>query len=113
MIQNELEVTQEKLRAQGVKHQLAAGIVLTGGAAQMHGLVECAERVFQNQVRLGFPLEITGLTDYVDAPYHATAVGLLQYGKNNILNEPSEPEAKRTVSTMFTKLSGWLKRILT
>ncbi len=110
LVQLELERTQEKLRAQGVKHQLAAGIVLTGGAAQMHGLIECAERVFQNQVRLGVPLDVTGLTDYVDAPDYATAVGLLQYGKNNLLNEPSEPESKRTVTTMFSRFSGWLKK---
>lgn len=110
LVQIELESTQEKLRAQGVKHQLAAGIVLTGGAAQMDGLIECAERVFQNQVRLGVPEDVTGLTDYVDAPDYATAVGLLQYGKDNLLNEPSEPEAKRTVTTMFSRFSGWLKK---
>ncbi len=110
LVQDELESTQEKLRAQGVKHQLAAGIVLTGGAAQMHGLIECAERVFQNQVRLGVPFDVTGLTDYVDAPDYATAVGLLQYGKDNLLNEPSEPETKRTVTTMFSRFSGWLKK---
>ncbi len=46
------------------KHHLAAGIVLTGGAAQIDGLVECAQKVFHTQVRGGTPLNITGLTDY-------------------------------------------------
>ena len=44
---------QEQLRQQGVKHHLAAGIVLTGGAAQIEGLAACAQRVFHTQVRIG------------------------------------------------------------
>lgn len=110
LVQLDLERLQERLRAQGVKNQLAAGIVLTGGAAQMPGLIECAERVFQNQVRVGLPSGVIGLTDYVNAPYHATAVGLLHYGKDNLLNEASEPEPKRTVSGLFSRFSGWLKK---
>lgn len=110
LVQMELDRVQERLRAQGVKHQLAAGIVLTGGAAQMPGLTECAERVFLNQVRVGQPSGIVGLTDYVNVPYHATAVGLLHYGKSNFLNEASDPEPKRTVSGLFSRFSGWLKK---
>lgn len=110
LVQLELERVQERLRTQGVKHQLAAGIVLTGGAAQMPGLTECAERVFQNQVRVGLPSGIIGLTDHVNASCHATAVGLLHYGKSNFLNEASEPESKRTVSGLFSRLTGWLKK---
>lgn len=110
LVQTELERVEERLRAQGVKHKLAAGIVLTGGAAQMQGLVECAERVFHNQVRIGLPSNVTGLTDYVSAPYHATAVGLLHYGKQNLLNETSEPEPKSSVSGMFGRLGGWFKK---
>ncbi|MFP1452635.1 cell division protein FtsA [Escherichia coli] len=74
-----------KLRQQGVKHHLAAGIVLTGGAAQIEGLAACAQRVFHTQVRIGAPLNITGLTDYAQEPYYSTAVGLLHYGKSHIL----------------------------
>ncbi len=110
LVQTELERVQDRLRVQGVKHQLAAGVVLTGGAAQMPGMAECAERVFQNQVRIGLPMGMTGLTGYVEEPCHATVVGLLHYGKDNLLNEANEPETKRTVSSIFSKLSGWFKR---
>lgn len=73
-------------------------------------MAECAERVFQNQVRVGIPTGVIGLTDHVYSPYHATAVGLLHYGKNNLMNEPSEPEPKRSVSGMFSRLTGWLRK---
>lgn len=38
LVNDELLQLQEQLRQQGVKHHLAAGIVLTGGAAQIEGL---------------------------------------------------------------------------
>ncbi len=41
--------------------------MLTGGAAQIEGLAACAQRVFHTQVRIGAPLNITGLTDYARA----------------------------------------------
>ena len=41
--------------------------MLTGGAAQIEGLAACAQRVFHTQVRIGAPLNITGLTDYAGA----------------------------------------------
>ena len=45
-INQSVNSVQTKLRDDGIKHHLAAGVVLTGGAAQIEGLVECAERVF-------------------------------------------------------------------
>ncbi|KXI23273.1 cell division protein FtsA [Photobacterium sanguinicancri] len=110
LVNQRLVEIQEQLRNAGVKHHLAAGIVLTGGAAQIEGLNECAERVFQNQVRIGQPLELSGLTDYVQAPHYATAVGLLHYGKDNQSFNDSEVEPKRSVSGLFSKVSGWFKK---
>ncbi|MBS2693888.1 cell division protein FtsA, partial [Salmonella enterica subsp. enterica serovar 1,4,[5],12:i:-] len=85
LVNDEILQLQEQLRQQGVKHHLAAGIVLTGGAAQIDGLAACAQRVFHTQVRIGQPLNITGLTDYAQEPYYSTAVGLLHYGKESHL----------------------------
>ena len=84
--------------------------MLTGGAAQIDGLVECAQRVFHTQVRIGKPLNITGLTDYAQDPYYSTAVGLLHYGKESHFGEETETEKRSAVSGLFKKLTGWLKR---
>jgi cell division protein FtsA len=47
----------------------------------MQGALEVAEEIFQMPVRVGKPLGIVGLTDYVNDPAFATVVGLLQYGR--------------------------------
>ncbi|MBM7037495.1 cell division protein FtsA [Vibrio sp. qd031] len=112
LINQTIESEQEKMRQAGVKHQLAAGIVLTGGAAQIQGLVECAERVFGNQVRVGRPIEVKGLTDYVKAPYMSTAIGLLHYARDNQFVEESdytEPKSS-SLSDMFGKVRKWIQK---
>ena len=71
----------EEIRRSGFEDQIAAGLVITGGTAKMTGAMEVAEDIFQMPVRIGKPIGIVGLTDYVDDPSYATAVGLLQYGR--------------------------------
>jgi len=59
--------------------------VLTGGAAAMQGVAELASDVFGTGVRVGLPAEnIGGLSDSVEAPRFATAVGLAQYAAHRV-----------------------------
>jgi cell division protein FtsA len=60
--------------------RLAAGIVLTGGQAQLDGTLPLAENVLRQQVRLGKPHGVTGLADVVGGPEFSAAVGLVVYG---------------------------------
>ncbi|WP_027893467.1 cell division protein FtsA [Calidithermus chliarophilus] len=54
-------------------------VVLTGGSALVRGLEELARKQFNLPVRLGRPIGVSGLTDVVASPTHATAVGLVRY----------------------------------
>lgn len=117
MVNKTIDSVQAKLRESGIKHHLAAGVVLTGGASQIDGLTECAERVFRNQVRIGKPLEVSGLTDYVKEPHHSTAVGLLHYAKDSQFYDESEyqptpkkSESGSSITGMFKKLRTWVQK---
>jgi cell division ATPase FtsA len=55
-------------------------VVLTGGGADLEGIVEVAEGIFDGPVRRGVPTGVGGLTDVVSRPEWATATGLLLYG---------------------------------
>ncbi|AMA65106.1 Cell division protein FtsA [Candidatus Arsenophonus lipoptenae] len=110
LVNNEIVILQEQLYLKGIKHHLAAGIVLTGGGAQIDGLVECAQKVFRTQVRIGKPLNISGLTDYTHKPYYSTAVGLLYYGKQNHLENALEIENSTSLSRWFYKIINWFKK---
>lgn len=73
-------VRQEVDRAIGPMEILAGGVVLTGGGAMLKGVEEVARERFRLPVRIGRPRGLSGLTDVVSTPAHATAVGLVRFG---------------------------------
>jgi cell division protein FtsA len=79
------DLVQQDISAAGYVGKLSAGVVLTGGAAAMHGAAELASDVFGTGVRVGVPSEnLSGLLDSVESPRFATAVGLALYGANRV-----------------------------
>ncbi|AKZ66046.1 cell division protein FtsA [Candidatus Palibaumannia cicadellinicola] len=113
LVKHDICKLQEKLCKQGVKHHISAGIVLTGGAAKIDGLLYCAQQVFNTQVRIGQPLNITGLMDYAQEPDYATAVGLLHYGKEYRMNSSNNnitTNKNTLVSTWWKRISCWLRK---
>ena len=77
-------MVRDELRRSGFEELIAAGVIITGGSAKMEGAVELAEEVFHMPVRLGSPAYVEGLMDVIRNPIHATGVGLLLYGFENI-----------------------------
>lgn len=57
-----------------------AGVVLTGGTANLPGIEVLASKVFGLPVRVGVPKDVYGLADILYDPTYATAVGLLMWG---------------------------------
>ena len=75
-----LLLIRDELRRGGVESQVPAGVVFTGGGAQLRGLAELAERVFSLPVRIAAPRGLAAMTDEVSQPEYSTAVGLVLYG---------------------------------
>ena len=79
------ELVNRKVTDAGFAGRLSAGIVLTGGAAAIQGAAELASDVFGAGVRVGTPaFNVGGLSDSVEAPRFATAVGLALYGAHRL-----------------------------
>jgi cell division protein FtsA len=75
-----LNLIQNDLRMSGLLPLMGSGLVLTGGASQLEGLMEMGEFVFDVPVRRGVPGKVGGLTDVVKSASFATSVGLVLYG---------------------------------
>jgi cell division protein FtsA len=73
------ELLGNEIRAAGVG-MLPAGIILTGGAAQLAGAAELGRSVLQMPVRVAAPTGIGGLVDTLLEPSYSTSVGLLLWG---------------------------------
>jgi cell division protein FtsA len=98
-----------ELQRSGFEEMTAAGIVLTGGASKMEGLLELAEDVFHMPVRLGMPQKVTGLTDVVSNPIYATGVGLLLYGKQQLLERAETPNPVSSFKQLLDRMKAWFK----
>src|SRR5690606_10726380 len=80
---------------------VAGGIVLTGGSAQMPGVGELAEEVFELPVRMGLWYNVEGLADDTRNPVYSSGVGLMLFGR----------QARPTLSRSSTQGVGyWVKR---
>ncbi len=69
-----------ELAQSGYENLISSGVVVTGGSAELPGISELAEQVFNAPARAGYPGGIEGLSDLVNKPMYATAVGLVLYG---------------------------------
>lgn len=87
--------------------QIAGGVVLTGGAAQMAGAVELAEEVFELPVRLGLPQPAHGLREMAKSAGMASAVGLLQYA-HQLQPQASAPQGG-AAGYWLQRVSQWFK----
>ncbi len=101
-----LEMIQEKIRDSGYLEILGSGIVLTGGASQLEGLIEMGEFIFDVPVRMGSPTRCGGLTDVVRSPVYATGIGLLLYAAGQLREEKQEKQDHPE-----SLLSSWARRV--
>lgn len=97
---------QAELRRSGFEDLIAAGIVLTGGASKMEGVIELAEEIFHMPVSLGSPRDVAGLKDIVRNPVYATGVGLLQYGMQQEEEQPKRGGGLRPGGAL-ARLKKW------
>jgi cell division protein FtsA len=77
------ELLRAEIRAAG-EGMLPAGVVLTGGAAQIGGAATLGREVLDMPVRVAGPTDVAGLTDNIMNPAYSTAIGLLLWGAKGI-----------------------------
>ncbi|MBX3055703.1 MAG: cell division protein FtsA [Anaerolineae bacterium] len=100
----------QDLKRCGYEGLLPAGIVLTGGTAQLRGIADIAERVLNVPARVAQPRNLTGMIDKLHSPAYATSVGLLRWAmSDNHLYQPRGQQrewGRRVGSLLKTLLPG-------
>jgi len=83
---------------------IPAGIVLTGGSANLPGIAELGSEISRLPVRVGAPLNLFGITDTLADPAYATAVGLLVWkGRKTGMQTWKQPSGfQALVSRLFS-----------
>jgi len=102
------QLVHREVQKAGQEDLLASGAVLTGGSTLLHGMPELAEEVLGLPVRRGLPRNVGGLTDVVNSPQYATAVGLLHYATK----QATEGKVfAGDASSLRARLLGWVKEL--
>ena len=106
------EMVRDRLADSPFAAEPKARVVLSGGAAQLTGLVELATRILNRPVRLGRPLGFGRLPSEAKTASFAVPAGLLVYPQYAHL-EHVEPRHTRQLKTgtdgYFGKVGRWLR----
>ena len=79
-VEETLMILAQFIENSGLKEQIGAGVVLTGGFSKMEGIRDLAVATFGSvPVRLARPIEMDGLFDNLREPEYSSAIGLVIY----------------------------------
>ncbi len=98
-----------EIKRSGYDGMLPAGVVFTGGVAQLTGLAEASRAVLDWPARLGRPQPLTGAPAELASPEYATVVGLMQWG----LRQGGTPRMTTSQTSTATKrVLEFVRRLL-
>lgn len=108
-IEETLELVRARLIDSGLGPIAGRRVVLTGGASQIPGLRELAQKYLEKQVRLGRPIRLQGLPDAVSGPAFSATAGLLHYVTERFHEMPAEIMATVEAGSLWQRLQVWLR----
>lgn len=104
---------QNDLIRSGYEDIINSGVVITGGSAELPGVVEIAEQIFNVPARLGYPTRIGGLMEVVNKPMYATAVGLVLYGaKRKDVEKKFRIRDVNIFGKVVDRMKKWFKDVI-
>jgi cell division protein FtsA len=101
----------DEIHRAGYEKALNSGIVLTGGAANLEGMTEIAEQIFDMPVRHGSPTSRGSLADHIGNPSFATAVGLVMYAQRQ-RSMDGHPASRGGIGRLTDLVRGVFKEFL-
>jgi cell division protein FtsA len=107
-------LVRREIERAGYGRLLPAGVVLTGGTAELRDVRQLGRDVLGMPVRVGRPSGVVGLTDTVTRPAYATSVGLLLWAGGKEVESISSVSVSNAPQwrPASGKLGRWLREFL-
>ncbi len=104
----------DELKKSGYDGLLPAGLVITGGTAELPGILDVAGQALDLPARIGSPLGLHGLAESISRPAYATAVGLLLWGMRHtsLFIDEEESEEEGSTGDVMARLGRWLRAFI-
>ena len=100
----------KKLKSAHYDQRLPEGIILTGGGAKMRDIDLFAKKCLEAAVKIGVPQGLGGVSEAIERPEFATAVGLALLAAEQNSLEPSTGK-KKSIKPPKIKSPGFLKKL--
>jgi cell division protein FtsA len=101
------------LAQSGHEGTIRSGVVVTGGSAELPGITEMAEQIFNTPARVGYPQGIGGLVEVVNKPMYATAVGLVIHGsKHSKKAKKFRIRDTNIFNRVMSRMKKWFKDVI-
>jgi len=100
-------LVQTELRRSGYEELLSSGVVITGGSSVMQGMVELGEEIFHMPVRVGRPIYNGPLAEAVCHPRHATGMGLLLSGMQQVKTREAARMNASSFQQVLERMKSW------
>ena len=116
-VEEVLEMIYIDVKRAGFDEVVAAGLVLSGGTANLPGIAELSELVLHMPVRSGVPHGIHGLADSLNSPAYGASVGLLRWAMQENGHNGHKPRAQLPIPHLEFKgvlesARKWLKTLI-
>ncbi len=103
-----LMMVQTEIEQNNLEHLMPAGIVLTGGGAQLHGIQESAQIALKVPARIGTPHVPPMFKEALSHPMYATGYGLLLSALKKSQGAPIYSLSGPAVSRIVTRVKAWV-----
>ncbi|MEO0288670.1 MAG: cell division protein FtsA [candidate division WOR-3 bacterium] len=104
-----IEFIQQSLASSQLFDKLNAGLVLTGGTANLKGIKERFERKMNLPVKIGYPKLNVGMSEQIKDPSFAVACGILEYITPRYSNRGYSNKKRINFSGSFSKIYNTIK----
>lgn len=91
---------------------LPAGVVLTGAAVKIPGVIDLARETLNLPVQIGFPQNFEGVVDKIEDPAYATAIGLLIWGTRFETRPFGFGMKGLNIKKTFVGFKDWIRQLL-
>ena len=108
------EAVNKELKKAGRAGKLPSGVVLTGGGANVRGIVEYAKEQLGVAARVGKPTGYGGVSEQIETPDYAAAIGLMLLDEQagGHAGRPGGGSKAAKSSTVVKKAGGFISSIL-
>jgi len=107
------EMVTNQVTQAGFDVAMPAGIVITGGSAQLHDITKIAQKAFSVPARIGTPSGLAGMIEEISSPEYAACQGLISHGLvEDIEVIPTGKSGRDKSSGVFSNILNWIKSLL-